>query len=304
MAEKKEKISTTAAAQRVARNDAMRKDYLRARYDLKTALEAGDTEKAAEARKRSEAVGEEFIRLNRGLVGAAKSFLIGTHREDHEAAALMGMWEAFVGTQPKDEDLVLGEDGEVTGFTGWDPSSSTFGTWSRSHVNGRVQRSVAQWEERFHGVSYSAFQKAPAVRAAATALREELGRAPKTEEIAKRAGVTTGTVDVIMSGAPVSLETPLGGDGTSVLGDLIEIEGSMEELDGGISLSEEGLAGLSSRLPVMELLIVALRTGVTGAEPCTVSRTSKVLGVGRGVINNVLNSKEGRARSHLSQSQL
>ncbi len=55
-------------------------------------------------------------------------------------------------------------------------------------------------------------------------LQIELGRAPKNEEIAQRLGTTAERVQELrsISRDPVSLDLPVGRDGESVLGDLLE----------------------------------------------------------------------------------
>src|SRR5690242_4548587 len=57
-------------------------------------------------------------------------------------------------------------------------------------------------------------------------LEKELRRAPKDEEIASRLGITAEKVQELkaISRDPVSLDLPVGRDGESVLGDLLEAE--------------------------------------------------------------------------------
>jgi hypothetical protein len=270
------------------RNARLREEFLLACNEIEQADISGDPEEIRAAKAHRERVADEFVRLNAALApSAAAPFLLGANREDHEAAARLGLWEAFVGTDPtKANKSHVEEDGTVVAESGWDPTRGTFGTWSRRHIEGRASRSVAQAEEAYHGVSYTAFQQMPAVKAARTALIAELDHAPTYEQIAKKAGVTVNVVQVCLSGAPVSLSTPVGEDGDSTLADMLADIAHNVDPDLVTTAAEAMVVSIADDLTVTDLAAFVLRQGLMDRPALTVVKTADVLVLGRGAVNN------------------
>jgi len=115
-------------------------------------------------------------------------------------------------------------------------------------------------------------------------LSQELGREPTLEEIASRMKLPVAKVIEIINIAqePVSLETPVGIDGESELGDLIEDKETLPPSKAiFFSMLQEQIHQIIDTLPEKERLTLKLRFGLDGLEPCTLDEVGKVLGVTR-----------------------
>src|SRR5207244_9778890 len=115
-------------------------------------------------------------------------------------------------------------------------------------------------------------------------MAQELGREPSMDEIALESGVTPEIVDrlIKISAQPISLETPLGEDGDSSLGDLIEDKEkiSPQELALAATLRlalEETLDTLTAR----ERRVMHLRYGIIDGQERTLAEIGGRLGVTR-----------------------
>jgi RNA polymerase primary sigma factor len=117
-----------------------------------------------------------------------------------------------------------------------------------------------------------------------TALTQDLGRAPTTEEIAKALGQPVEEVEHIerMSQRPVSLDAPIGQQGDGKLEDLVK---DTEPLPGaGLAAAlkaREDLAGVLRDLPDTERSVLELRFGLEGEEPRTLESIGRQLGLTR-----------------------
>ncbi|HLK49001.1 MAG TPA: sigma-70 domain-containing protein, partial [Bryobacteraceae bacterium] len=100
---------------------------------------------------------------------------------------------------------------------------------------------------------------------AARELEKELGHTPKNEEIAERLGTTVERVQELrsISRDPVSLDLPVGNDGESVLGDLIEGQSAAGLMAPLINrdLREEA-AGVLKMLSPSEEKVLRMRFGI------------------------------------------
>lgn len=136
-------------------------------------------------------------------------------------------------------------------------------------------------------------------------LLQELGRDPTIEEIAERMGVTPDKIEEILKTAqePVSLETPIGEEEDSRLGDLIEDTSAIAPADTASQhlLSEEIkdlLEGLSPR----EKDILILRFGLGGERPHTLEEVGKKFNVTRERIRQI-EAKAIRKLKHPSRAK-
>src|SRR5216684_5616656 len=130
-----------------------------------------------------------------------------------------------------------------------------------------------------------------------TALTQELGRAPTTEEIAKAMGQPLDEIEHLerVSQRPVSLDSPVDADGSSTLQDIVK---DADPLPGGLAATlqaREDLAGLLEDLPDQERTVVSLRFGLSGEPPLTLEAIGKRLGVTRERVRQV----EGAALQRL-----
>ncbi|MFQ5328499.1 MAG: RNA polymerase sigma factor RpoD [Thermodesulfobacteriota bacterium] len=115
-------------------------------------------------------------------------------------------------------------------------------------------------------------------------LLKELGREPYPEEIAARMDIPTSKVRRILKlmKQTLSLETPIGDDEESSLGDFIEDEGSPSPSDMAIDkdLSDQTSKVLASLAP-REEKVLRMRFGIGEKQDFTLEEVGKVLGVTR-----------------------
>ena len=267
----------------------LRTQFLECNAALADARRAGDEDAVAAVLARRQELGNEFVTANERLAYAAAweftRVASGPDRQDHEQAALLGLWEAFVGTDPAAVDAVDVDDaGTVAATSGWSPEKGTFGTYSRTFITGQTRRSVRRNEAGFAHMSYNAWSQKPAVDRARRELLAELGKVPTYAQVAARAGVTVETVRIVSAPAPVSLSTPVGDEGGATLGDRVA---ALTDDDAGADAerAEAAIIAAADDLRVLDLFAVLLRQGVTGRPELSVVETADRLGVGRGLVN-------------------
>jgi RNA polymerase primary sigma factor len=111
-------------------------------------------------------------------------------------------------------------------------------------------------------------------------LATELGREPSLEEIAAAAEVTPGQVREIREFARkvTSLERPVGDDEGAELGDLLPAGGQLPEEEVELTLREQAVRDVVSRLPDRERTVIKLRYGLDGdPEPVPISEIARQL---------------------------
>lgn len=136
-------------------------------------------------------------------------------------------------------------------------------------------------------------------------LLQELGREPTPEEIAKEMGMTPEKVREIMKIAqePVSLETPIGEEDDSHLGDFIEDQDAPAPADAAAyELLKEHLEEVLSTLTEREENVLRLRFGLDDGRARTLEEVGKVFGVTRERIRQI-EAKALRKLRHPSRSK-
>jgi RNA polymerase primary sigma factor len=121
-------------------------------------------------------------------------------------------------------------------------------------------------------------------------LLQELGREPTAEEIAQRLEVTVEKVYSTKKVAqqPVSLGTPIGKDGESHLGDLIEDKAYVSPSDAVINLNlKEQVATMLKRLTAREEAIIRMRFGLDDDNECTLEEIGRTFAVTRERIRQI-----------------
>jgi RNA polymerase primary sigma factor len=121
-------------------------------------------------------------------------------------------------------------------------------------------------------------------------LTQELERDPTNEEIALKMEITPERVEQILKIAqePVSLETPVGDEDDSSLGDFIEDdELQRPHVAVDSKLRGEELQGVLSSLSHRERKVIELRYGIGGGEPMTLEEVGRYFGVTRERIRQI-----------------
>jgi RNA polymerase primary sigma factor len=136
-------------------------------------------------------------------------------------------------------------------------------------------------------------------------LLQELGREPTPEEIAAEMGLSPEKVREIMKIAqePVSLETPIGEEDDSHLGDFIPDEEAQAPADAAAyELLKEQLKGVLDTLSDREENVLRLRFGLDDGRSRTLEEVGKVFGVTRERIRQI-EAKALRKLRHPSRSK-
>ncbi|WP_067458700.1 RNA polymerase sigma factor [Actinomadura macra] len=135
---------------------------------------------------------------------------------------------------------------------------------------------------------------------------QDLGREPTPEELAKELDMTPEkVVEVQKYGRePISLHTPLGEDGDSEFGDLIEDSEAIVPADAvSFTLLQEQLHSVLDTLSEREAGVVSMRFGLTDGQPKTLDEIGKVYGVTRERIRQIESKTMSKLR-HPSRSQV
>jgi len=135
---------------------------------------------------------------------------------------------------------------------------------------------------------------------------QDLGREPTPEELAKELDMTPEkVVEVQKYGRePISLHTPLGEDGDSEFGDLIEDSEAVVPADAvNFTLLQEQLNDVLDTLSEREAGVVSMRFGLTDGQPKTLDEIGKVYGVTRERIRQIESKTMSKLR-HPSRSQV
>ena len=136
-------------------------------------------------------------------------------------------------------------------------------------------------------------------------LLQELGREPTTEEIAARLGLPVERVSEIMkmSQEPVSLETPIGEEEDSHLGDFIQDDNVLVPQDAAaFTLLHEQLMEVLLTLTEREQKVLRLRFGLDDGRPRTLEEVGKQFNVTRERIRQI-EAKALRKLRHPSRSK-
>ncbi|MDA0632461.1 RNA polymerase sigma factor [Nonomuraea sp. MCN248] len=135
---------------------------------------------------------------------------------------------------------------------------------------------------------------------------QDLGREPTPEELARELDMTPEkVVEVQKYGRePISLHTPLGEEGDSEFGDLIEDSEAIVPADAvSFTLLQEQLHSVLDTLSEREAGVVSMRFGLTDGQPKTLDEIGKVYGVTRERIRQIESKTMSKLR-HPSRSQV
>ena len=135
---------------------------------------------------------------------------------------------------------------------------------------------------------------------------QDLGREPTPDELAVELDMTPEkVVEVQKYGRePISLHTPLGEDGDSEFGDLIEDSEAIQPGEAvSFTLLQEQLHSVLDTLSEREAGVVSMRFGLTDGQPKTLDEIGKVYGVTRERIRQIESKTMSKLR-HPSRSQV
>ena len=138
-------------------------------------------------------------------------------------------------------------------------------------------------------------------------LLQELGREPTPEEIGERMDMTAERIREIqkISQEPVSLETPIGEEEDSQLGDFIEDHEAVVPPDAAsFRMLQEQLRKVLDGLAERERKVITLRFGLDDGHPCTLEEVGREFGVTRERIRQIESKTLSKLRHPSRSSKL
>ena len=178
---------------------------------------------------------------------------------------------------------------------------STYATW---WIRQSITRAIADQARTIRIPVHMVETINKQIRVSRTLL-QEFGREPTPEEIAKYMGISEDKVREIQKIAqdPVSLETPIGEEEDSHLGDFLEDETSTAPSDMvAFTLLKEQLIGVLDTLTPREEKVLRLRYGIDDGRPRTLEEVGKEFNVTRERIRQI-EAKALRKLRHPSRSK-
>jgi len=163
---------------------------------------------------------------------------------------------------------------------------STYATW---WIRQAVSRAIAD-KARTIRVPVHMFGAINKQMRTSRQLLQELGREPSAEELAKRLDVDVENVRTTRKVAqqPVSLGTPIGKDGESDLGDILEDKAYVSPSDAAIHLNlKEQVASMLKSLTAREEAIIRMRFGLDNDSECTLEEVGRTFAVTRERIRQI-----------------
>ncbi len=179
---------------------------------------------------------------------------------------------------------------------------STYATW---WIRQSISRAIAD-HARTIRIPVHMVETINRVSRASHELVQDLGRDPTTGEIAQKLNLPQEKVEEIMRVAqePISLETPVGEEDDSHLGDFIQDEDASEPADAAtFAMLREQLAGVLKTLTPREEKVLCLRYGLTDGKMHTLEEVGEEFDVTRERIRQI-EAKALRKLRHPSRSKI
>lgn len=179
---------------------------------------------------------------------------------------------------------------------------STYATW---WIRQSISRAIAD-HARTIRIPVHMVETINRVSRASHELVQELGRDPSSDEIAGKLGLPVEKVEEIMrvSQDPISLETPIGEEDDSHLGDFIQDEDASEPADAAsYAMLREQLADVLKTLTPREEKVLCLRYGLTDGKMHTLEEVGEEFDVTRERIRQI-EAKALRKLRHPSRSKI
>ena len=163
---------------------------------------------------------------------------------------------------------------------------STYATW---WIRQAITRAIAD-KARTIRIPVHMVEKINKLIRVQRQLLQSMGREPAPEEIAYEMGMSDAEIQEILriSQTTISLETPIGEEEDSELGDFIEDEDAVRSFDAvAQQLERDGVNEALAMLPYRERKVIELRFGLKGEHPRTLEEVAKRFGVTRERIRQI-----------------
>ncbi|MGQ9518079.1 MAG: RNA polymerase sigma factor RpoD [Anaerolineae bacterium] len=157
---------------------------------------------------------------------------------------------------------------------------STYATW---WIRQAVTRAIAD-QSRTIRLPVHMYEQLAKLRRTARQISQELGREPTPEELAQTLDMPAHKVEELLClmDLPVSLETPVGEDEDSALGDFIEDQSMLSPADAATrTILRELLDEMLSQLPPREMRILKMRFGLQDGRYHTLEEIGRRFGLTR-----------------------
>jgi RNA polymerase primary sigma factor len=155
-----------------------------------------------------------------------------------------------------------------------------FSTYATFWVRQAIQRGLAN-KARTIRIPVHIGQRERKIVRAERDLAAKLGREPSDDEIAREAELPLDQVEEVRDAARTvtSLDRPVGEEGDTALGDLLEGGAPLPDQEVEVSLSEQLLRRTIDELPETEREVIRLRFGLTDDDPKPLRETGRRLGL-------------------------
>ncbi len=155
-----------------------------------------------------------------------------------------------------------------------------FSTYATFWIRQAIQRGLAN-KARTIRIPVHIGQRERKIVRAERELSAKLGREPTDDEIAREAELPLDQVEEVRDAARTvtSLDRPVGEEGDTALGDLLEGGAPPVDQEVEVSLSEQLLRQTIEELPETEREVIRLRFGLEGDEPQPLRETGRRLGL-------------------------
>ncbi len=162
---------------------------------------------------------------------------------------------------------------------------STYATW---WIRQAITRAIAD-QSRTIRLPVHLYETISRIKKTTKLLSQEMGRKPTEEEIATRMEMTIEKLRFIAKSAqlPISLETPIGKEEDSRLGDFIESDGETPEDQVSKNLLREDLEGVLATLSPREKDVLRLRYGLDDGRMKTLEEIGQIFNVTRERIRQI-----------------